>query len=88
MSKKSTKKDTPKLLRDDGRTVADMNVEGFGWYTPNRKNTHGKTPSVMDITPSERGAMIRGGLLAVLPVVFAFIGIFAAIFIFIYLWLG
>ncbi len=24
---------------DDGRSIADMNIEGFSWYTPNKYTT-------------------------------------------------
>lgn len=73
---------------DDGRAVADMNVEGFRWFIPARNKRHRKELAELNITKAERRAMIRGALLAVLPVAFAFIGMFASILLIIHFWLS
>ena len=47
-------------------TIADMNVEGFSWYDPNRKK--GKTEKV-SVTKKEQRAMILGAYRAMLPMI-------------------
>ncbi len=47
-------------------TVADMNVEGFSWYDPNRKS--GKRQKV-SVTKQEERAMIWGAYRAMLPMI-------------------
>ena len=47
-------------------TVADMNVEGFSWYDPNRKK--GK-PEQVSLTKKEQRAMIIGAYRAMLPMI-------------------
>ena len=49
---------------DDGRTVANMNVEGFSWFNPGAKN--GQVPP-QKITRKEYWAMVRGAFKAMLP---------------------
>lgn len=73
---------------DDGRTISNMNVDGLRWYTPEKNKCHRKELADLNISKEERRAMIKGALLAIFPIVFAFIGAFLAIFLIIYLWLN
>lgn len=73
---------------DDGRTIANMNVEGFRWHIPEKSKRRKKELAELNITKEERRAMIKGALLAILPIAFAYIGIFLAIMIFLYFWLN
>ena len=68
---------------DDGRTIAEMNVEGMPWYNP----TMGKVKEEDKPTRKEKRAMMRAGYLAYLPAfLIALLGFTAAALI-IYLWL-
>ncbi|MBQ8684912.1 MAG: hypothetical protein IJ514_01925 [Clostridia bacterium] len=50
---------------DTETTVADMNVEGFSWYDPNKKKNAGQP---VKVTRKEYWAMVRGAFAAMLPV--------------------
>lgn len=64
MSKRKKKK----YDDDDGRTIADMNVEGMPWYTPrsDKKVSEEDKP-----TRKETFAMIRGWFAAYAPRILA-----------------
>ena len=55
-------------FEDDGRTIANMNVEGMPWYNPGKGKTTGgsKNQDLSELTPSETRAMIGGVLKAAL----------------------
>ena len=73
---------------DDGRTIADMNVEGLKWHVPEKQKRAKNELTELKITKAERRAMIKGALLAILPIALAYIGIFLAIFQIIHFWLS
>jgi len=85
MSKKTDKNET--RFVDDGRTVADMNVKGFGWHVPEPDKHKRNELMNLKITKSERKAMIKGALTAILPDALAFIGIFTVVLLVIFFWL-
>ena len=50
---------------DDGRTVADMNVEGLPWYVQKREKTPaGETPEELD-PAQKRAALLIAGIFIV-----------------------
>ena len=57
-------------FEDDGRTIAEMNVDGMPWYLEKRE----KQPEQekLELTKEEGRAMMRGILKAVLLVTLAF----------------
>ena len=62
---------------DDGRTIADMNVDGMPWYVPGKKDRPvGDGEDHYQMTPREQRmytfAAVKAGLLIV--------GVFAAVF--------
>ena len=57
------KKEKVVYEEDDGRTVADMNVEGMPWYRKDPQNTSGQIESM---SSPEGKAALSGALLAVL----------------------
>ena len=65
-------------FEDDGRTIAEMNVDGMPWYLEKRE----KQPEQekLELTKEEGRAMMRGILKAVLLVTLAF-GIGLTLFI-------
>lgn len=70
---------------DDQTTVADMNVEGFDWYNPQKKDPSYK--SLGKITNKEYWAMVIGAFRAMWPMFLLVIGVFLAMFLLAFLWL-
>ena len=72
---------------DTQTTFADMNIEGFKWYDPSKKQK-GKLKKVRKkVEKDEYRDMVRGWFAAILPYVFIFllsVGIVGAL---LYLWL-
>lgn len=50
---------------DTETTFADMNVEGFRWYNPNKKKSSGQP--VGKVSKKEYWAMVKGAFAAMLP---------------------
>ncbi|XMB72103.1 hypothetical protein RJI07_08340 [Mycoplasmatota bacterium WC30] len=71
---------------DDGRTISDMNVDGFSWYQS--KKTMKKKRKLMDLNllPKERWAIIKGAYLAYLPVFLFIIGALLITYVLFYIW--
>ena len=51
-------------LEDDGRVIADMNVEGTPWYVPKNIGEQGSNSSESNLTPKETFHLISGALTA------------------------
>ena len=81
MKKKDKKK---KAILYTETTFADMNVEGFSWYDPNRKK--GKK-TIEKLTEKEQKALIRGAYRAVLPLIFCMVACGLLLMLLVYLWL-
>ncbi len=77
------KKKKPLPPDDDGRTIAEMNVEGMPWYNP----TAGKVKEEDKPTRKEKRALVRAGYLAYLPAFLMVLLGFTAAVLVIYLWL-
>ncbi len=73
--KKKEKQD----FEDDGRTIVDMNVDGFSWYQP-RKGKEKKAEDRDKPTKKELGAMILAAYKAYLPYFLILIGTLIAVF--------
>lgn len=82
MAKK--KKDKAREELDMETTVADMNVEGFSWYDPNRKNR--KTQKA-NLSRKEYWAMVRGAFRAMLPMFACMLAGIGLIILLAYTWL-
>ncbi len=68
------KENKPKF-EDDGRTIANMNVEGMPWYNPSKDIAQSESAQdFSDLTPKEKRAMTRGILVAALLVGLIFVG--------------
>lgn len=63
---------------DDGRVIANMNVEGMPWHSgaepAARKSAEGQQSEVPELSRRERGAIMRGAFLAVLLIALVFLG--------------
>ncbi len=62
---------------DDGRQIADMNVEGMPWYVrKSSTSSDSKDIEPVELTREERLSLYGGVLKAVLLVAAAFIGVY------------
>jgi len=77
---KKTKRKTPP--EDDGRTIANMDLEGMPWRRGplSRKPRFASPPP--DLTPQEKRAAIGGMLKAVFPIGAAFLVMFFLLLLF------
>ena len=57
-------------FEDDGRTIADMNVDGMPWYLEKKEKQ--PEPEKIELTKEESRAMMAGILKATLLVTLAF----------------
>jgi len=84
---KETKKSQNKkeeIYIDDGRTIADMNVEGMPWYDKNKEKR--KKPE--RITFKEKMAVLWGAYRAYLPGLLIIATAMAAVYLLIMVWWG
>lgn len=81
---KKDKKDKPVQELDTETTFADMNVEGFRWYNPDKKK--GRKP-VEKLTRKEYWAAVRGAYRAMLPLLGCMIVGGVLVFLLAYFWL-
>lgn len=74
---------------DDGRTIADMNVEGMPWYSGEKSKTENKRENdFTDLTFKEKRAMMKGILGAALLIAALFLLVFFLFILFCsYVWL-
>ncbi len=74
---------------DDGRTIANMNVEGMPWYSEQKNNPENKGKNdFTDLTLKEKRAMMRGILGAALLIAALFLLVFFLFILFCsYVWL-
>lgn len=79
------KKQKPEL--DMETTIADMNVEGFKWYNPNKKSSQSSNQEPIKLTPKERRAIMKGAFKALAPFIVIVILAFVLVFALAYLWL-
>ena len=81
---KEKKKITPE---DDGRTIVNMNVDGFSWYQPNLPEKKKKKNDPDKPTLKETLAMIRAAYRTMLPYALIAIGGLVLAFVAAALWL-
>lgn len=78
MIKEKTKKKTEFV--DDGRTIANMNVEGLPWYISKEAYKSQTQLQELHITKEERRAMIRAAIGMMIPmlviITLSFFGVF------------
>ena len=66
-------------------TFADMNVEGFRWYSPKPKNGEKKVKH--KVSRKEYWQMVKGAYLAILPYLAIFVLAMGVVVALAYLWL-
>lgn len=74
------KKEKKPKFEDDGRTIANMNVEGMPWYSPGR--TGGDRGKPEELSPAEKRAMTGGVLAAALLITLIFVVVFFLFIVF------
>ena len=75
-----------KHLEDDGRTIVDMNVEGFRWYE-SEEQKKGKR-RLASRSPQEKKRIFRTTYLSIaIPMICLLIGVGIAFVLLYYLWL-
>ncbi len=80
---KRKKKNKSAQPLDTETTFADMNVEGFSWYDPKRKQKQNQ----VKLSKKEYWALVRGAYRAMLPMLLCMLVGFLAVFLLAYLWL-
>ena len=80
-----SKKKKEKRELDMETTVADMNVEGFSWYDPKKKNGQKQDP--VQLTKKEYRALVRGAYRAMLPIIGCIIAGALLAILLAYIWL-
>lgn len=70
---------------DTETTFADMNVEGFHWYDPNRKNKN--APNKVELSKKEYWAMVRGAFRAMFPMFACMLLVALLMFALAWIWL-
>lgn len=82
--------DTQHLKTDEldmETTIADMNVEGMPWYKPDKRGG-GQGTEIPPLSKSEQRALVRGALMAALPLIGGLVLVLALVFGLAYLWLS
>ena len=69
---------------DTETTFAEMNVEGFSWYDPNRGK---RKAQQTQLTKKEERALMRGAVRAMLPMIICILSGMLLMFLLAYLWL-
>ena len=89
MMKEKKKKEKRKFV-DDGRTVANMNVEGFHWYKPERpmQTPLDQSKNEPKLTRKEIFAIIRAAYATLLPYLCGLVVVMILIFLIMWLWLS
>ena len=82
MAKKEKKEKVETL--DMETTIADMNVEGFSWYDPNKGK---RKAQQTQLTKKEQRALMRGAFRAMLPMLICILSGMLLMFLLAYLWL-
>ena len=79
-----SKKKREQAELDTETTIADMNVEGFSWYDPKRKN---RKRAVERLTKTEQRALMRGMFRAMFPLIGSLLVGALLVLLLAYLWL-
>ena len=82
MAKKEKRRKIDNL--DMETTIADMNVEGFSWYDPNRGK---RKAQQTQLTKKEERALMRGAFRAMLPMIICILSGMLLMFLLAFLWL-
>lgn len=75
-------------FHDDGRVLADMNVEGFNWYDPTLKGDKAQKKDIDKPSKKEIRAIIRAQLQIILPRMLIIIVSFLVVMLLCTLWLN
>lgn len=87
VNEKNKGRNTKDKFVDDGRSITDLNIEGFSWYIPKRWKNEKNELADLKISKEERKAMILGAFSAILPVAGFVVLMYAGAFLLISMWL-
>lgn len=73
---------------DTETSFTDMNIDGFSWYDPQKKKDRRENKSQVKLTGKEKRAMLKGAILAMLPLVGIVILVFGIVFLLAYIWVN
>lgn len=75
---------------DTETTFVDMNVDGFSWYDPAKKNNKGNDEKTVKrkVSRKEYWQMVGGAFLAILPYILVVSLAFGVVVLIAYLWVG
>lgn len=68
-----------KEFKDDGCTIAEMNVEGMPWYKPYKQNVASGEP--LQLTWAEKRAMFIGIMSELIPLILTIVIVFTLVFL-------
>ncbi len=71
---------------DTETSFADMNIDGFRWYDPSKKNV--KKADKVQLTRKEKRAIMKAAILSMLPVIGIVTIAFAIIYLLASLWIA
>ena len=77
--------DRKEEYKDDGRTIADMNVEGFSWYNKNKPRD---PKNQIYLTKKERRAIFQAMVSKMIPIAIIALVALTLSFLLIKLWLS
>ncbi len=83
MTKMKNKKEEE--FKDDGRSIANMNIDGFSWYNKN-KSLDSKQQIIL--TKKEKKAIYKAMILKMIPIVIIALIAFTLSYFIIKLWLS
>ncbi len=88
MKRKDRVQKKKEKFMDDGRVIANMNVDGMPWYHPNAKNHETtQTTPLPEMTRKEKAALTRGVLGAAMLVGLVFFIVFGGFILFcVFVW--
>ncbi|HKM32799.1 MAG TPA: hypothetical protein VJX95_04445 [Oscillospiraceae bacterium] len=85
---KSKEKKKKKQIIDDGRTISNMNVEGFKWYTSQKEQSARSKGEKLNLTFKERMAIVFGAYIAFLRPFLILLATFGILILIMYFWLS
>lgn len=73
---------------DTETSFADMNVDGFSWYDPQKKKDQKENKGTVKLTGKEKRAMVKGAILAMLPFIAVVVLAFGIVILLAYIWVN
>ena len=75
-------------FQDDGRTIADMNIEGMKGYQSKKAKKNAEEIKNLNLTKEEQKAITKAGIKAYMPMFLCMLGGFVLAFLLIFAWMS